>query len=201
MNRRSSAPKAAVRRPLSTALAAVAMAMSLCAFPIANAHAEPGKCAPGQAICLGPQPEPTQEPAPSQPPAEAPKPAPAEPQPVPTVPPQPTVAPVAPVAPAPPVVPAEAPSPTATEAPTPSNTPTPIPSSAAPSTSAPPSTESNWNKPIQETAKAKQAAVVVGKGGPPANMFALFAIMGGVLLVGLGGLAFALWSRNKLSSH
>jgi hypothetical protein len=25
--------------------------------------------------------------------------------------------------------------------------------------------------------------------------------MGGVLLVGLGGLAFAFWSRNRLASH
>jgi hypothetical protein len=29
----------------------------------------------------------------------------------------------------------------------------------------------------------------------------LLAIMGGVLLVGVAGLAFAWWGRNRLSSH
>jgi hypothetical protein len=33
------------------------------------------------------------------------------------------------------------------------------------------------------------------------GVFGLFAVMGGVLLVGLGGLAFALWTRNRMSGH
>jgi hypothetical protein len=32
-------------------------------------------------------------------------------------------------------------------------------------------------------------------------MFAVIAIMGGVLLVAAGGIAFALWSRSRFSSH
>ncbi|MBT2514101.1 hypothetical protein [Arthrobacter sp. ISL-30] len=198
MNRRPSAPKTAVNRPLPIALMAVALAMCLTAFPLATAHAEAADCAPGQAICLNPAPKPTQEPRPTQPPAEPPAPEPAEPQPAPAAP-QETAAPAAP---APPAETATAtPEATATDGPSPSVTATPIPSAALPSTAAALSTAPDWNKPIEENAKAKQAAVVVGKGGQGANTFALMAIMGGVLLIGLGGLAFALWGRNRLSSE
>lgn len=200
MNRRPSAPKTAVNRPLPIALMAVALAMCLTAFPLATAHAEAANCAPGQAICLNPAPEPTQEPSPTQPPAQPPAPAPAEPQPAPAAPQQPTAAPAAP---APPAEAATAtPEATATDGPSPSVTATPIPSAASPSTAAALSTAPDWNKPIEDNEKPKQAAVVVvGKDGPGADTFALMSIMGGVLLVGLGGLAIALWSRNRLSSE
>ncbi|WP_230118977.1 hypothetical protein, partial [Arthrobacter sp. Bi83] len=77
--------------------------------------------------------------------------------------------------------------------------------SAGPTTSAGPSgapVDSNWTRPIETQAEASHEAVVSANGkGPGAGMFGLFALMGGVLLVGLGGLAFALWSRNRLASH
>jgi hypothetical protein len=77
--------------------------------------------------------------------------------------------------------------------------------SAGATTSATPSgtpLDSNWTRPIETTAEASHEAVVSANGkGPGAGMFGLFALMGGVLLVGLGGLAFALWSRNRLASH
>ncbi|MFH5880479.1 hypothetical protein [Arthrobacter sp. NA-172] len=38
-----------------------------------------------------------------------------------------------------------------------------------------------------------------GAKGPGADMFGVIAIMGGVLLVAAGGIAFALWSRNRFS--
>jgi hypothetical protein len=64
-----------------------------------------------------------------------------------------------------------------------------------------PTAESNWNKPIESPAETREAVVNVSDEGPGAATFGLFAIMGGVLLVGLAGLAFALWSRNRLASH
>jgi len=60
--------------------------------------------------------------------------------------------------------------------------------------------ESSWTKPIA-TAAASRAAVVSVEKTSGIGIFGLFAIMGVVLLVGLGGLAFALWSRNRLSGH
>lgn len=130
-----------------------------------------------------PQPEePTGLPSSSAPVIEPPAPAPA----VPVAP-----APVSTIAPEPSVSPAEE---------TPSDAPgTTIPS---PSPSATASTESNWNKPITKTAKPTQAAAVSRNdnsglfGGP-----GLLAIMGGVLLLGVAGLAFAWWGRNRLASH
>jgi hypothetical protein len=69
---------------------------------------------------------------------------------------------------------------------------TPGPSSSAPAA------ESTWTKPIPTPVHASQAAaVVVADKGSGIGIFGLFAVMGGVLLVGLGGLAFALWSRNR----
>lgn len=67
-----------------------------------------------------------------------------------------------------------------------------------PSSSSTPAAESSWTKPIPTPVQAGQAAaVVVADKGSGIGIFGLFAIMGGVLLVGLGGLAFALWSRNR----
>lgn len=181
----------AAGRPVPAMLAAVILALCLLAFPVAVAHAEEGACPPGQAICLAPaKPSDTPTPTPTQEPV---KPAPPDPKPTPVLP-APTVAPVAPQ-PAPTAAP-ESPALTETATPTPS-TPVPAPSAAT----APPSTESNWNKPIENSKKATQAAVVVGKDGPGSDMGGLMAIMGGVLLIGLGGLAFALWSRNRLAGH
>jgi uncharacterized membrane protein len=68
---------------------------------------------------------------------------------------------------------------------------TPDPSSSAFSA------ESSWTKPIATPAASQPAAVVVADKGSGIGIFGLFAVMGGVLLVGLGGLAFALWSRNR----
>ncbi|UKA55768.1 hypothetical protein LFT45_07585 [Arthrobacter sp. FW305-BF8] len=59
------------------------------------------------------------------------------------------------------------------------------------------SAESSWTKPIATPAASQAAAVVVADKGSGLGIFGLFAVMGGVLLVGLGGLAFALWSRNR----
>jgi hypothetical protein len=79
-------------------------------------------------------------------------------------------------------------------------TPAAVPVSSAtagPSSSAS-AAESSWTKPIPTPVQASQAAaVVVADKGSGIGIFGLFAIMGGVLLVGLGGLAFALWSRNR----
>ncbi|MGN7254184.1 hypothetical protein [Arthrobacter sp. SAFR-023] len=78
---------------------------------------------------------------------------------------------------------------------TPSASPGPSSSeSSAPSVS---SAESSWTKPIATPAASQAAAVVVADKGSGLGIFGLFAVMGGVLLVGLGGLAFALWSRNR----
>lgn len=115
-------------------------------------------------------------------------------------------APVIPSPPPAPPVPAEVP----TLAPEPSVPPAEETPSAAPSTvipspppsSATPSTDSNWDKPITKSAKPTQAAAVSRNGGP--GLFGgpgLLAIMAGVLLVGLSGLAFAWWSRNRHASH
>jgi hypothetical protein len=59
---------------------------------------------------------------------------------------------------------------------------------------------SSWTKPIATTA-ATPAAVVSVEKTSGMGIPGLFAVMGGVLLVGLGGLAFALWTRNRMSGH
>ena len=64
-----------------------------------------------------------------------------------------------------------------------------------------PSVESNWNKPIDDGKEASQAAFVSDKPASGNGLFGILAIMAGVLLVGLGGLAFALWSRNRIGVH
>lgn len=79
---------------------------------------------------------------------------------------------------------------------TPSASPSVSPSSASPS----PSTSSNWDTPVDKGKETQAAMMTSGSFSGP-NMLGLFGILGGVLLVGLGGLAFALWSKNRLSSH
>lgn len=198
MTRRSSAhsggaTRAAVRRPFSVALAGVAMAVVMCAFPLLSAHAE--------TVLI---PVPTASPSPSTAPVPT-EPTPTQPtvEPVPAKPPVVVSAPPAPAAPTPApmtqvTVEAE-PSVTPSEAPTVSSSATP---SASPTTSsASPSASSNWDTPIQDGLKATQAAAVSGAKGPGSDMFAVIAIMGGVLLVAAGGIAFALWSRNRFASH
>jgi hypothetical protein len=91
------------------------------------------------------------------------------------------------VEPDPIVAPSEAP--VDTSSPTPTDTPT--------TSSASPSASSNWNTPIQDGLKATQAAAVSDAKGPGSDMFAVIAIMGVVLLVAAGGIAFALWSRHR----
>ncbi|MBB6403502.1 hypothetical protein [Arthrobacter sp. AZCC_0090] len=192
--RSGGATRAAVRRPFSVALAGIAMAMVMCAFPLLSAHAET-VCLPTQETC-GQQPV--------APPSATPAPAKSTPAPSKPGPP----APVVPVQPAP-VAPAPAPVPTVevTVAPEPSVTPSDAPAASSSATasasptasSASPSASSNWDTPIQDGLKATQAAAVSGAKGPGSDMFGVIAIMGGVLLVAAGGIAFALWSRNRFS--
>jgi hypothetical protein len=51
------------------------------------------------------------------------------------------------------------------------------------------------------TEGSPEAVVSVEDNGPGVGIFGLFALMGGVLLVGIGGLVFAFWIRNRLASH
>ncbi|MBO1266434.1 hypothetical protein [Arthrobacter cavernae] len=197
MIRRSSAPSAARRTVLSVPLAGVALALSLCAFPVVAAHAEPA-CPPGTLICAPTGPgDATESPAPDPAPQPAEKP-------------RPTVSSAPPVVTPPPAPKQEAPQPMQTPVPsaTVEETPSPEPtmsetatSSATPSATPSPSSSSNWNTPIDDGKKKAQAAVLASDNGNGPNMFGLFAIMGGVLLVGLGGMAFALWMRNRVAAH
>ncbi|MCU1517956.1 MAG: hypothetical protein JWQ75_2677 [Pseudarthrobacter sp.] len=54
---------------------------------------------------------------------------------------------------------------------------------------------------MTKSAEATQAAAVTSSDGPDFGAPGLLAIMGGVFLVGLGGISFAWWSRNRLSAH
>lgn len=199
MIRRSSAPSAPRRTVLSVPLAGIALALSLCAFPVVAAHAEPA-CPPGT-ICLPtgpgtPTESPTPDPAPQPP--EKTRPTVAPEPPVVTQPPAPQ--PEVPVAPQP----TQTPEPSATAEETPSPEPTAsetATSSATPSSTPSPSVSSNWNTPIDDGKKKAQAAVLASDNGNGPNMFGLFAIMGAVLLVGLGGMGFALWMRNRVATH
>ncbi|MFK4297839.1 outer membrane biosynthesis protein TonB [Arthrobacter sp. GAS37] len=195
--RSGGATRTAVRRPFSVALAGIAMAVVMCAFPLLSAHAET-VVAPGQGQ-ISPSPVAPPDPAPTEPTPTQPKvvdPAPSKP---------PVVVPVqpAPVAPAP----AQAPMTQVTVEPEPSMAPSGAVVASSPATpsdtpttsSASPSASSNWNTPIQGGLKATQAASVSGTKGPGSDMFAVIAIMGGVLLVAAGGIAFALWSRHRFS--
>lgn len=83
----------------------------------------------------------------------------------------------------------------------PTSTVTPIPSAAIASNAGASSTGPNWNHPIENTSKPKQAAAVVDRDGQGPDMVGLITVMGGVLLIGVGGLLFAFWSRGRLASH
>lgn len=199
MIRRSAAPSAARRTVLSVPLAGVALALSLCAFPILAAHAEPS-CPPGT-VCTPVIPGgPTESPAPAPAPAPAEKPRPTVSSEPPVVTPPPAPKQEVPVAPQP----TQTPTPSATAVETPSPEPTitgTATSSATPSSTPSPSTSSNWNTPIEDGKKKAQAAVLASDNGSGPTMFGLFAIMGGVLLLGLGGMGFALWIRNRVAAH
>ncbi len=179
-----------VLRDVSAAAATAVMALVVCLSVAAPGHAETSR--PTQALCLlncepgNPKPGPRDTPTPS-PTQTSSAPVIEPPPPAPPVPAAPAPAPVPTLAPEPSVSPAEQ---------TPSAAPSPSPSSATPST------ESNWNKPVTKSAQPTQAAAVSPDDG--SGLFGspgLPAIMGGVLLVGIAGLAFAWWSRNRLASH
>jgi hypothetical protein len=198
-----------LRTALVPGLAATVLALTAAVGIAGAVHAESGSPAPTTA----PVPT-TAAPAPT---TSAPAPAPAQPAPAPVlkVPAKPQ--PAAPVAPARRPAPAmrtTVPSASAPAAGVMPTTAEPVVAvapatagrtSAGPTTSATPSValvDSNWTRPIETPAEASHEAVVSTNGKEPgAGMFGLFALMGGVLLVGLGGLAFALWSRNRLASH
>ncbi|MFJ5955636.1 hypothetical protein ACIQC5_06695 [Paenarthrobacter sp. NPDC092416] len=196
----------ALRRSCITALGGAMLAAGLLVLPATAVHAAP--CAPENTTCapIPAEPEPTQpslapEADKTQP---SPKPEPTRVRetqvaPAPTaVAPRPVVS-QAPVTVVPQTTTVESPSAEATSA-TPSASPSTSPS-VTPSTASPgPSKSSNWDTPIDKK-QATQAAVLASTSGDGPNMLGLFALCGGVLVVGLGGLAFALWSRNRLSSH
>jgi outer membrane biosynthesis protein TonB len=184
-----------VLRAVPATVAAVGMALAVGLGTVGSAHAESPTAEPAPTVCESceqpttgpgedqgkPDPKPTQEPpAPAQPAVPAPAPpakqVPAAPEP------EPTLAPV----------PSATVEETATAEPT-TASPSPTPSTAGPST------ESNWNKPITKSAKPTQAAAV--SGGDDSGSTGLLPITAGVLLVGLGGLSFAWWSRNRISAH
>jgi len=189
------AVRAAVRTAFAAPLAAVLLALVLCAFPLLAAHAEGSAkaCPPGQVCQLPVLPTPTPTPSETAPADPAPviqKPAPAKP---------PVVTPA-------PVVQPPAPSTTPEETTAASPAPSDLPASATPAAShwtpsAGPTSDSNWTKPIEDAKEATQAALVTDKPASGNGVFGILAIMAGVLVVGLGGLAFALWSRNRIGVH
>lgn len=187
-----------VLRAVYATVASVGMALAVGFGAVGVAHADSPTADPSPTVCgscqqptIGPgedqgkpDPKPTNDPQVPGPPAvTAPAPpakqVPAAPEPVP----EPTLAPE----------PSATVEETATAEPT-TASPSPTPSTASPST------ESNWNKPITKSAKPTQAAAVSGNGGPSSGS-GLLPIMAGVLLVGLGGVSFAWWSRNRNSAH
>ncbi|WP_284974462.1 hypothetical protein [Arthrobacter sp. efr-133-TYG-104] len=197
---------------------ALLLTAGLLAGPAVAAQAAP--CTDKSKVACGQVEVPTQPAAPAQPVAPAPSKKPV-PDPVPTQIHQPVAVPAVPAPPVrvpQPAVVEQAPAPAApalndpvpassepvpgqdatSAAATPSATPSVSPSSASPSSS--PSTSSNWDTPVQQGQKTA-AAILVANPGPGPNVLGLVGILGGVLLVGLGGLAFALWSKNRLSSH
>lgn len=208
------------RRRVPAVLAGVVLAAAVWLAPQGAAHAAPcspetaGSCpsleAPGDPTpteqVLAPEVANT-KPAPDLKPAPEPtrvrdrdRKQPAEPAPAPVAPAPAVQAPQPAVVQAPATVEpevAEPPSETPTAAPTATATATP---SASASASPSPSTSSNWDTPIDKGKETQAAVLATGSFSGP-NMLGLFGILGGVLLVGLGGLAFALWSKNRLSSH
>ena len=183
-------PSALRAMPATAAAVVVAVSVGLCAGAPASAETSdtsptcgliclPGLSEPDPKDSRTPRPKPTTE-EPSAPPAPAPPPPPAETAPA-------TVATLAPT-------PSEGASEVAT-----SEASTAAP--GATSTTAVPSTDANWNKPITKSAKPTQAAAVSGTDGPGFGDPGLLAILLGVLLMGVGGLAFAWWGRNRASAH
>ena len=179
-------------RAVSATVAAVGVALAVGLGPVEAAYAESPTAEPTETACESceqptagpgenpakPDPKPTQEPVPAPP--EDPVPGPPAKQ--------------VPGAPAPVPEPTLEPEPAATaEESATTEPPTPTAATASPST------ESNWNKPITKSAKPTQAAAV--SGGDDSGSTGLLPITAGVLLVGLGGISFAWWSRNRISAH
>jgi outer membrane biosynthesis protein TonB len=181
-------------RGVAATIAALGVALAVGLGPVEAAYAESPTADPTATECESceqpttaagdnpgkPDPKPTQEPAPAQPEGPA---APAK---------------KVPAAPAPPPEPTLAPEPGTTaeeSAAAEATTASPSPTATTPG----PSTESNWNKPITKSAKPTQAAAVSGSDGGAGG--GLLPITAGVLLVGLGGLSFVWWSRNRVSAH
>ena len=197
-----------LRRRVPAVLAGVLLAAGAWLAPQGVAHAAP--CVPSTAGTCPPVAAPT-EPTPTEP-GLAPEVGKTTPKPVPTKV-RETQQPPAPAAPAPAV---QAPQPAVVQAPVtvapevtppPSSAPEPTTTatataaaSATPSSTPGPTKSSNWDTPISK-GKETQAAVMANTSFSGPNLLGLFGILGGVLLVGLGGLAFALWSKNRLSSH
>ena len=183
-------------RAVPATVAALGVALAVGLGPVEAAYAESPTADPTPTACESceqpttapgdnpgkPDPKPTQEPDPAQP--EVPVPAPP--------------AKKVPAAPAPPPEPTLAPEPGATaEESAAAEATTASPSPTAPTSG--PSTESNWNKPITKSARPTQAAAVSGSDDGSGS--GLLPITAGVLLVGLGGLSFVWWSRNRISAH
>jgi hypothetical protein len=184
-------------RALSATAAAAVLALSVGLSAMGTAHAESPTPTPS------PTCEVSCEPAVTEPPAEVqrkPEPNPPEPPQVPGPPadPGPPGEPQ-PAAPAPEPAPTLAPEPGAALA-APSAEATTNSPSAAPAPAGP-STASNWNTPVTKSAEPTAAAAVNTGDGPGLGDPGLPAIIAGVVLVGMGGLAFAWWSRSRLSTH
>jgi outer membrane biosynthesis protein TonB len=183
-------------RAVSATVAAVGVALAVGLGTVEATYAESPTAEPTATACESceqpttapvdreekPDPKPTQEPAPAQP--EVPVPGPPAKQ--------------VPAAPAPAPEPTLAPEPVATA----EETATAEATTASPSptaTTAGPSAESNWNKPITKSARPTQAAAIPD--GDDGAGTGLLPITAGVLLVGLGGLSFVWWGRNRISAH
>jgi hypothetical protein len=191
----------AARTPFAASLAAVLLALVLSAFPLLAAHAgESAKaCPPGQ-VCQVPGISPAPVlPAPTPTGTATADPAPVIQNPAPAKPPVVTPAPVV-QPPAPSTTPEEptAASPASSDLPT-AYSASPAASHWTPSASA--TIDSGWTKPIDDAKEATQAALVSDEPASGNGIFGILAIMAGVLVVGLGGLAFALWSRNRIGVH
>ncbi|MBT2530714.1 hypothetical protein J7E83_00965 [Arthrobacter sp. ISL-48] len=183
-----------VLRAMLTTAAAAVLAVSTNLSGVAPANAETSQPPPPCGLICLPVPA---EPQPEVPHSPSPKPTSQEPS-APVKPPTQAPAPPRPPA-ADPVPPPAQESSDAAFVATPSPDATATPSTTA--STAGPSAESNWNKPITKSAKASQAAAISTGDGPGFGNPGLLAIMAGVLLVGLGGLAFAWWSRNRHFMH
>jgi outer membrane biosynthesis protein TonB len=184
-------------RAVSATAAAAVLALSVGLSAVGAAHAESPTPTPSP-TCVE-----SCETAVADPAAEVQR----KPEPKPPEPPQVPGPPVDPGPPAAPQPAAPAPEPAPTLAPEPSAAVAAPPAEATPSSpgvtpaAAGPSTESNWNKPVTKSAQPTAAAAVNAGDGPGFGDPGLPAIIAGVVLVGLGGLAFAWWSRSRLSAH